>query len=91
VVQHRQYGDEDGEDERRDGGPNGEQANETQFQEVNSRRQLHESAGIYEPGGVDIGVVNKEKVVSECEVHEVKANGREPENEGRNARVHDGW
>jgi len=69
----------------------GEQADETAFKEVAASRCLLQSTDVDHALRVDVSVRDVQQVVSVGEVEEIQANGRESENQRRDAGVSDRW
>ena len=68
MVEQGEYQQNDHENQRTDGGIDREEANETDFGEVNTCKELLKSTGVYQPLGVNLAVGHKEYIVSVCEV-----------------------
>lgn len=80
VVEDGKDQEEDHEDQRTWGFGDAEEADETNFSQVDSGQGLLECAWVEQALGVDLGVGDEEDVVSVGEVKESHADGREAQN-----------
>jgi len=90
VIQNRENEVGDHEDQRTDGDIDGEQTDHAENREIDTGCCLLQRAGIHQPFGVNVGVVNEQKVVSVSKVNQVEADGGEAKDQGGDAWICDG-